>query len=356
MPRFIEGLPHDLEAGLTSGRPHAGRVRVAGGKADRDIALRLRAGVGHLHRCARRGPPPESRQGRRRAGDELGGSRGLGACRCHATRRQQRTGEIRGGGEAERARGRGHGAATPRSLVADGRPHAPVARSARQPKGRSGRRRRDRPAPQGKGLLRLVLTVALPLWVILAPIANASEPSHRIWDPDLKRYLTEEEIGKVEVYLTEEQALKLLFPKSQNIKVEELRLTLEQKGRIQERIGWKFPEESFRAFKAETNGKIDGYAVLQETIGKHRPITYLVGVTSDGKVSDVEILVYRESKGSEVRRKRFNSQYEGKTVLDPIRINKDIINITGATMSVRSVSAGVKRALVLIDEFYRKPR
>ena len=73
-------------------------------------------------------------------------------------------------------------------------------------------------------------------------------------------------------------------------------------------------------------------------------------------VSDVEILVYRESKGSEVRRKRFNSQYEGKTVLDPIRINKDIINITGATMSVRSVSAGVKRALVLIDEFYLTPR
>src|SRR5207237_8135131 len=135
-----------------------------------------------------------------------------------------------------------------------------------------------------------------------------------------------------------------------------LRLTLEQKGRIQERIGWKFPEESFRAFKAETNGKIDGYAVLQETIGKHRPITYLVGVTSDGKVSDVEILVYRESKGSEVRKKRFNSQYEGKTVLDPIRINKDIINITGATMSVRSVSAGVKRALVLIDEFYLTTR
>src|SRR2546426_8892367 len=95
----------------------------------------------------------------------------------------------------------------------------------------------------------------------------------------------------------------------------------------------------FRAFKAETNGKIDGYAVIQETIGKHRPITYLVGVTPDGKVSDIEVLVYRESKGSEVRMKRFNSHYEGKTVLEPIRINKDIINITGATVSVRSVSA-----------------
>ena len=41
-------------------------------------------------------------------------------------------------------------------------------------------------------MLRLVATVALPLWLTLAPIADASEPGGRIWDPDLKRYLTEE--------------------------------------------------------------------------------------------------------------------------------------------------------------------
>ena len=48
-------------------------------------------------------------------------------------------------------------------------------------------------------------------------------------------------------------------------------------------------------------------------------------------------------------------QYQGKDVRDPIRINRDIINISGATMSVRSASAGVKRVLVLVDEFYLKP-
>ena len=205
-------------------------------------------------------------------------------------------------------------------------------------------------------MLRHVLTAALPLWFAFAPLVIAAEPGKRTWDPDLKRWLTEEELGSIEVYLTEEQALKIFFPKSQTIHAEDLHLTPEQKARIQERIGWKFPEEAFRVFKADSNGKTDGYAVIQETIGKHRPITYMVGVTPDGRVSDVEILVYRESKGAEVRMKRFNSQYEGKTPLDPIRINKDIINITGATMSVRSVSAGVKRALVLVDEFYLNRR
>jgi hypothetical protein len=81
----------------------------------------------------------------------------------------------------------------------------------------------------------------------------------------------------------------------------------------------------------------------------------MVGVDGRGHVLDVELLVFRESRGSEIRQKRFNSQYEGKTVLDPVRINKDIINISGATMSVRSMSAGIKRVLVLVDEFYLKP-
>ena len=84
-------------------------------------------------------------------------------------------------------------------------------------------------------------------------------------------------------------------------------------------------------------------------------MTYMVGVDTKGTCTDVELLVFRDAKGGEVRTKRFNAQYDGKTVSDPIRINKDIINISGATMSVRSMSAGVKRVLVLIDEFYLKP-
>ena len=201
-------------------------------------------------------------------------------------------------------------------------------------------------------MLARALWGAAYLCIALTTAAAAADTGKRTWDPDLKRWLTEKELGSIDVYLTEEEALKILFPKAQKIQAEELRLTPDQKLRIQDRIGWKFPEESFRAFKAETDGTVDGYAVIQETIGKHRPITYIVGITPQGKVFDVEIMVYRESKGSEVRRKRFNAQYEGKTAQDPISINKDIISITGATMSVRSVSAGVKRALVLVEEFY----
>ena len=193
--------------------------------------------------------------------------------------------------------------------------------------------------------------LAIFLTIFVLPLPARGE---RVWDNDLKRYLTEQEMTHAEVFLSEDEALKLMFPKSERIRKESIRLTSEKKVQIEERIGWKFPEEVFEVYIGETGAQIDGYALIQNTIGKHKPMTYMVGVDPIGHVLNVELLVFRESRGSEVRTKRFNVQYEGKTVSDPVKLNKDIINISGATMSVRSMTAGVKRVLVLIDEFYLK--
>jgi len=201
-------------------------------------------------------------------------------------------------------------------------------------------------------MITRLLALSLALFVIMSPAMALAE---RVWDSELKRYLTEQEMTHAEVFLTEEEALKLMLPKSERIKKNLLKVPTDKKMVIEERIGWKFPEEAFEVYVGETGSQVDGYAVVQNTIGKHKPMTYMVGVDARGHVSDVELLVFREARGSEVRTKRFNVQYEGKTALDPVRINKDIINISGATMSVRSMTAGIKRVLVLVDEFYLKP-
>ncbi len=195
------------------------------------------------------------------------------------------------------------------------------------------------------------LAIGATLWLTF-PLSAGAE---KVWDNDLKRYLTEDELNHAEVFMSEEEALKIVLPKSQRVRKEVIQLAQDRKDLIEQRIGWKFPEQAFEVYIGETGDKIDGYAMVHNTVGKHKHMTYMVGVDAKGVCSDVELLVFREARGSEVGRKRFNVQYEGKTVLDPIRINKDIINITGATMSVRSISAGVKRVLVLIDEFYLKP-
>ena len=196
-------------------------------------------------------------------------------------------------------------------------------------------------------------------FLLVTPFAFGALPAiaqdDQVWDEELKRFLTKQELGQEEVYMTPEEAARSMFPKSDQIKSEVLTLSPDQKRLIEERIGWHFPETTFECFVGETKGQVDGWAFIQNTIGKHKPMTYMVGVDPQGEVVSIEVLVFRESRGSEVRKKRFNYQYQGKTVSDPIRINRDIINISGATMSVRSMSAGVKRVLVLADEFYLNP-
>jgi hypothetical protein len=191
--------------------------------------------------------------------------------------------------------------------------------------------------------------------VILLSGSPRAWAEEKIWDGELRRYLNEQELSHLEEFMKEEDAVKIMLPKSQRVRKEIIKLSPDKKTHIESRIGWKFPEESFEVYIGETGANLDGFAMVQNTIGKHRHMTYMVGVDAWGRVMDFELLVFREAKGSEVGRKRFNSQYEDKTLQDPIRINKDIINISGATMSVRSLNAGVKRVLVLVDEFYLKP-
>ena len=66
--------------------------------------------------------------------------------------------------------------------------------------------------------------------------------AERIWDNDLKRYLTEEETNHAEVFMTEEDAVKIMLPKSERIRKTVIRLSQEKKDAIEQRIGWKFPE------------------------------------------------------------------------------------------------------------------
>ena len=203
--------------------------------------------------------------------------------------------------------------------------------------------------------IRILISLSWLAFLVSFLIPVTPAWSERIWDDELNRYLTSEELIQEDVYLTNEDAARLMFPESEKIRYEVVTLTPDQKTLVEQRIKWRFPEEFFECFIGETGGKVDGWAIIQHTIGKHKPMSYMVGVDPDGEVINVEVLVYRESRGSEVRKKRFNYQYQGKDVHDPIRINRDVINISGATMSVRSMSAGVKRALVLVDELYMRP-
>ncbi|MCB1051255.1 MAG: FMN-binding protein [Acidobacteria bacterium] len=116
---------------------------------------------------------------------------------------------------------------------------------------------------------------------------------------------------------------------------------------IKKQAGVALHAERIRAWKALRDGKCVGWVFEDNVIGKHEFITYAVAVAVSGEVLDVAILSYRETHGGEIMRPEWLAQFKGKTVDQPFKIDVDIDGISGATLSVRNVSDGVKKLLVL---------
>lgn len=85
-------------------------------------------------------------------------------------------------------------------------------------------------------------------------------------------------------------------------------------------------------------------AWILEEIGKDQPIT--TGLVVDaGHLSDVQVLIYRESRGWEVRYPAFTDQFKGAVLDDGMRLDRHIDGITGATMSVDALTRLARLAL-----------
>jgi len=100
-----------------------------------------------------------------------------------------------------------------------------------------------------------------------------------------------------------------------------------------------------RIWRAEAGGRVVGFFIFDRVIGKHLYIDYAVALDPSGRIHQVDILQYRESYGGEVRSPSWLAQFVGKTSGSSLKINSDIRNIAGATLSSTHVTEGVKRVL-----------
>jgi hypothetical protein len=156
-------------------------------------------------------------------------------------------------------------------------------------------------------------------------------------------------------FFTTPQILKEFFPKSQRVTYRKVKLGPAELAAVQGRLGYKPAKPEYVIFVATTGEQVDGYAVIDDELGQHEQITFAVKLSSAGVVERQEVMVYREAYGEEITDSRFRRQFQGKTAKDPVRAGVDIDVVTGATISSRSMTIGVRRALVLVDELILKP-
>lgn len=89
-------------------------------------------------------------------------------------------------------------------------------------------------------------------------------------------------------------------------------------------------------------------AWILEEIGKERYITTGFVVNEQG-LEKVKVLIFRESRGWEVKNDFFGDQFVNAKLTKKNKLNKNIDNISGATMSVDAITNISRIALLLHD-------
>ena len=145
-------------------------------------------------------------------------------------------------------------------------------------------------------------------------------------------------------YLTVEQAQKAIFP-GKSFTAAPVKLTSIQRKAIEQASGVLLLHDEQQVWRVSGGG----WFIVDEVVGKHEFITYAAGLNADGSVRQIEIMDYRETYGGQIRDEKWRDQFAGMTSKSTLKLDRDIKNISGATLSCRHITDGVKRLLAFYE-------
>ena len=145
---------------------------------------------------------------------------------------------------------------------------------------------------------------------------------------------------QAKVFLSEEQAQAVMFPGA-TLTPDFRTLTSAQVSAVEAASDTNVLNTQIKVWKVSTGG----WFIIDQVVGKHDFIPFALALDEHGAVKDVEILEYREAYGGEVANARWRAQFSGKNQQSPLKLTKDIQNISGATLSSKHITDGVRRLL-----------
>ncbi len=147
-------------------------------------------------------------------------------------------------------------------------------------------------------------------------------------------------VARATDYLSVTQAQALMFP---GIVLAPVAVTLSamQVAEIEKSSGVSVRNKTLQAWRA-TDG---GWFLLDAVLGKHEYITWALALDAQGAVRQIEILQYLETYGDQIRGQKWRAQFSSKRQGAKLKLDDDIQNISGATLSCVHVTDGVRRLL-----------
>ena len=124
---------------------------------------------------------------------------------------------------------------------------------------------------------------------------------------------------------------------------------------ISERLNSELPASMKQGFrKIRTSEVLLGYVFVGFAPSKTAEFDYLVLFDSNARVVHTKVLVYREEYGGEIGSKRWLRQFHGLDGNDRVGLDSNIDAISGATISVRSMTIAMDNLLQSVGMLQKK--
>ena len=144
-----------------------------------------------------------------------------------------------------------------------------------------------------------------------------------------------------------EKEIKTFVGDSVILELHKLVIDPAAKKKIEIRAKQRFFKDYLYVWKISKNDSLSGYAVLDNVYGKAMPITFLVIMDLDGKITAARVIKYREAYGGSIANINWLKQFIGRDDQSNYQIGKDVDAISGATISVNALTRGVKKITCL---------
>ena len=121
------------------------------------------------------------------------------------------------------------------------------------------------------------------------------------------------------------------------------------KYQIEGKTKQRFFKDNIHIWKIYKNESQIGTAILDNVLGKSMPISFLVIFNIYGDIIKTEIIKYREPYGGEISSRNWLNQFENFNDTSFYNMGNGIDGISGATISVNSITKGIHKLALLFS-------
>lgn len=150
------------------------------------------------------------------------------------------------------------------------------------------------------------------------------------------------------VFYAKDEALKLAFPKADQIETRTFIMRDSELQRAQQMARTPIESKLFTFYIGKKKGAIIGYAAINTHIIRTLPGTFMVVLSPEGQVQTTVVLAFHEPPDY-LPSERWLEQFHHRTLSPDLWVGRDIAGIAGSTLTTQAITQGIRKVLTLFE-------